>query len=70
MGGDAGAPIKVTVDPYRARDFDALLEVWRPLTYAINSLNRTMGVPDLYPFVISAAVVAKLRYIHHVVAGA
>ena len=26
--------------------FDGLLENWFPLTYALNSLNRGMGIPD------------------------
>ena len=30
-------------------NFDTLLENWFPLTYALNSLNRSMGPLDLYP---------------------
>jgi len=67
VGDEAGVETKVAFDPYRARSVDDLLEVWLPLTYAINSLNRTMGLPDLYPFVIPQAVVEKLRYIHKVI---
>jgi hypothetical protein len=56
----------------RARiDFDAhragmkqLIEAWIPLTFAANSMNRSMGLPDLYPFVLSAAAIAKLTFIH------
>ncbi|MDX1951601.1 MAG: putative zinc-binding peptidase [Verrucomicrobiota bacterium] len=47
-------------------DFDSLYENWLPLTYALNELNRGMGLPDLYPFVISTPVIAKLRFIHDV----
>ena len=32
-------------------DFDDLARAWIPLTVALNSLNRSMGLPDLYPFV-------------------
>jgi len=35
----------------------------------MNSLNRAMGNPDLYPFVLSPAVVAKLGFVHDVVHG-
>jgi len=27
-------------------------------------MNRSMGVPDLYPFVLSPSVVVKLSFIH------
>ncbi|MDN6714751.1 MAG: putative zinc-binding metallopeptidase, partial [Acetobacter sp.] len=40
---------------------------WLPLTYAVNSLNRSMGLADFYPFVLTAGVRAKLRFIHDVV---
>lgn len=46
--------------------FDALLAAWFPLTYALNSLNRSVGLPDAYPFVLSARAVEKLRFIHDV----
>jgi hypothetical protein len=47
-------------------DFEAVLEDWVPLTSALNSINRGMGLADLYPFVIAPAVVEKLRFIHAV----
>ena len=51
----------------RAAKFDEVLETWFPLTYAINSLNRGMGLPDLNPFVLSPAAIQKLRFVHEVV---
>ncbi len=50
------APRKVSsaiVDrnPYKAASVETLLEAWLPITFAVNSLNRAMGQPDLYPFV-------------------
>jgi hypothetical protein len=47
--------------------FERLLDTWFPLTYALNSLNRGMGLPDLYPFVLSRTAVSKLRFVHEVV---
>jgi len=38
-----------------------------PLTIAINSLNRSMGQRDLYPFVLCAPVLHKLQYIHDLI---
>ena len=46
--------------------FDRILEHWLPLTYALNELNRGMGAPDLYPFVLSAPAIEKLRFVHGV----
>ena len=33
-----------------------LVESWIALTFAVNSLNRSMGLPDLYPFVLGAGI--------------
>jgi hypothetical protein len=57
----------INFDPYRTRDFDPVIGNWLPLSLAVNSLNRSMGQPDLYPFVLSGAVIEKLRFIHNVV---
>jgi hypothetical protein len=48
-------------------DFDDLMTGWVPLTLALNSLNRAMGMPDLYPFVLTDAVRAKLRFVHDLI---
>jgi len=50
-------------------DFDTMLAEWIPLTCALNSINRGMGLADLYPFVIPPAVIEKLRFIHGVIHG-
>lgn len=61
----------MTADPKKAAgqktDFENILKHWFPLTYAFNSLNRGMGLPDLYPFVLSDPVVKKLHFIHEAV---
>jgi hypothetical protein len=43
---------------------DRIIAAWLPLTFAVNSINRSMGQPDLYPFVLSASVIIKLTFIH------
>lgn len=53
-------------DPYHTPDFNQIYALWLPLTVAVNSINRSMGQPDLYPFVIPPPVVKKLKYIHTV----
>jgi len=35
--------------------------------FAVNSLNRSMGQPDLDPFVLTPDVVRKLGFIHGLV---
>ena len=47
--------------------FDGLLEDWGRLAVALNALNRSMGLADAYPFVISSNVLAKLHFIHKVI---
>ena len=60
-GNDLAA--KVDFDPHHG-DMDRLVEAWLPLTFAVNSINRSMGLSDLYPFVLSPAVVSKLGFVH------
>jgi len=48
-------------------DFDDLARAWVPLTIALNSLNRSMGMSDLYPFVVSDPALQKIRFVHDVV---
>jgi hypothetical protein len=54
-------------DPYREDDFDALLKAWVPLTEAVNEINRSMGVSDVYPFVLTPVVDGKLHFVHMIV---
>jgi hypothetical protein len=55
-------------DPYSAGpEIQRLIDDWLPLTFAMNSLNRSMGQPDLYPFIISPPVIEKLGFVHRLV---
>jgi hypothetical protein len=47
--------------------FDQIIDMWLPLSWALNMINRSMGKHDLYPFVLPAAVLDKMRFIHTVV---
>jgi hypothetical protein len=51
-------------DVYTEETLDSLLERWVPLTLALNSMNRSMGHADYYPFVIPDAAREKLRFVH------
>ena len=57
----------ITHDPYKVKSFDTILNQWLPLTFALNSLNRSMGLQDTYPFFITTAVIEKMKFIHEVV---
>jgi hypothetical protein len=54
---------KIDFDPHYA-EMDRIVEVWLPLTFAMNSINRSMGLQDLYPFVLPPPVIVKLSFIH------
>jgi hypothetical protein len=61
-----GLDTEMWTDPYNLENFDEIISLWLPLTFAMNSLNRSMGLPDPYPFVIQPAVIEKLKFIHHI----
>ena len=44
--------------------FHQIIDMWLPLSWALNMLNRSMGKQDLYPFLLPAAVLDKMRFIH------
>jgi len=68
--GDPALAADVPFDPYRETDFETLMAPWLPVILATNSLNRAMGQPDLYPFVLAPTVMGKLRFVHGVVCDA
>ena len=47
--------------------FDQIIDMWLPLSWSLNMINRSMGKEDLYPFVLPPAVLEKMRFIHTVV---
>jgi hypothetical protein len=59
--------LSVTAQRLDFDDFEDLLGAWFPLTFALNSLNRGMGLPDLYPFVLSEPAIKKLRFVQDVI---
>ena len=69
---DKDGEFRVTqnVDPYTTPTMQPLIDVWLPVTTALNTMSQTMGKEDLYPFVLSPPVVSKLEFIHRLVHGA
>jgi hypothetical protein len=53
----------IDFDPHSAT-MERIIDAWLPLAFASNSINRSMGLPDLYPFVLTPPVIVKLTYIH------
>jgi hypothetical protein len=60
----------MTFAPYKQAAFAPLIQAWLPLTSAVNSLTRSMGEQDFYPFVLTPAVLEKLNLIHTIVRNA
>jgi hypothetical protein len=67
---DGAYSTRLDFDPYVVGSIDEILEAWAPFVVAMNSVNRAMGRPDLYPFVLAPAVVEKLGFIHGLVRSA
>jgi hypothetical protein len=56
----------VSFDPYTVANFDVIIETCIPLSFAVNSINRAMGIPDVYPFIITPNMVEKMKFIHKI----
>jgi len=48
-------------------DLSSLMDDWTRLTSALNAMSRSMGVRDMYPFVLTEVVKAKLEMIHRLI---
>jgi hypothetical protein len=40
-----------------------MIDSWLDISFALNNINRSMGQPDIYPFVISPVVKEKLGFV-------
>ena len=74
---EIGGPVIATSDPVPLHadvesaegDIRQILDAWIPLSYAMNAISRSMGVPDLYPFVLSPEIEVKLEFIDSLIEG-
>ncbi len=57
----------VEIDPYKNNSFSEIIRHWLPLSYALNSLSRSMGHEHLYPFVLAEPVIKKLDLVNRIV---
>ena len=66
-GGRRAWPALETAEHRADGDVDDLVRRWLGLTLALNAMSRSIGQGDLYPFVLSTPVVAKLDLVHRLV---
>lgn len=63
----SGAWMASSYDAYAEESFRSLLDRWIPLTIAMNSLSRSLGYSDFYPFAIPDPSRSKLALVHDLV---
>lgn len=61
---DANLATRVDFNAYESAEIAEILDAWTAVSVAINSMTRSLGQADAYPFVLSQAVVGKLSFIH------
>ena len=66
-GQEADLSIQTGFVPYNAPDAQTIVDNWVPVASMLNNLNRAMGHPDAYPFVLTPKVVEKLSFVHQLV---
>ncbi|MEE6139679.1 putative zinc-binding metallopeptidase [Mycobacterium sp. 050128] len=65
--GLASAAATFDRPPLGPSAFPNIIEMWLPLSWSLNMVNRSMGHDDLYPFVLPVAVLNKMQFIHTVI---
>ncbi|WP_044561146.1 putative zinc-binding metallopeptidase [Azospirillum sp. B4] len=58
---------RVDFNPYRHGTIADIVDAWLPIAFAVNNINRSMGQTDVYPFILTEPVIAKLGFIHSLV---
>ncbi|HEY9119920.1 MAG TPA: putative zinc-binding metallopeptidase, partial [Marinobacter sp.] len=51
-------------DPYSEPDAQRLIHIAASIAVGVNHVNRSMGLEDLYPFVLSDFARHKLSFVH------
>ncbi len=52
-------------DPYHETDSNKLIHIAASLAMRVNHVNRSMGLSDLYPFILSDAALRKMAFVHN-----
>ena len=53
-----------------SEEFAAMVNEWVPLTLMANSLSRSLGHEDVYPFALSYQALRKMQFVHELVKAA
>ncbi|WP_116130904.1 putative zinc-binding metallopeptidase [Tropicimonas sp. IMCC34043] len=69
MDRDGELSADIDIDPYNPTGSRELIASWMPLTVALNTLNRSIGQHDPYPFSLSQEVRRKIGFVHDLVAA-
>jgi hypothetical protein len=56
-------------NPFHVENVQELIDHWVPLTVAMNAMNRSLGNQDYYPFVLTPAILDKLKFVHELIAA-
>lgn len=69
LPGEDEDELEELVNPFESRApvFEELVEQWVPITLLVNSLNRSLGQDDAYPFALTTGALHKLRFVHDVI---
>ncbi len=59
--------LELKTHPLQTRSWNQISADWFALSYLLNSLNRSIGMPDAYPFALSPTVQKKLQFVHDLV---
>ena len=62
-----GQDLRVTHFEGLLQNFENMESQWGYLCATLNSLNRSMGMKDVYPFVLPSVGIEKLRFIHKII---
>jgi hypothetical protein len=66
---DSDVPSVLCVRSVDTDDFDEVMRGFTAVSLALNELNRSMGLPDAYPFAVSPRVHEKLLFVHDLIAA-
>ena len=64
---DAFEQPEISDEPSLSPEFLDLVHEWLPLTLVVNSLNRSLGHADAYPFAFSSVALRKLQFVHDLI---
>jgi len=60
---------EIPAEAQLTEEFSRMVHEWVPLTLLANSLSRSLGHEDVYPFALSYQAMRKMQFIHQVVSA-